>query len=201
MKKQVSSFSLSPENIEYIDAQWEEKGKRNRSHWLDDLITHLRVTSEAKKPQVRSKQFKPPTMDEAADYFLQRGCMVESEVEKFLDFYEMKGWMVGKNKMKDWKAAVRNWLKGKVNEATKQGITKSGRKPNAVEEANNRLLEKYGDTTAQYEREVNQPINTGLDQHQVCGGIPAQMDSSGITIDMDSGDISDDGGADKDFSF
>ena len=29
--------------------------------------------------------------------------------EKFIDFYESKGWMVGKNKMKDWKAAVRTW--------------------------------------------------------------------------------------------
>ena len=29
--------------------------------------------------------------------------------EKFIDFYESKGWMVGKNKMKDWRAAVRTW--------------------------------------------------------------------------------------------
>lgn len=32
--------------------------------------------------------------------------------EKFIDFYSAKGWMIGKNKMKDWKAAVRTWEKG-----------------------------------------------------------------------------------------
>ena len=31
--------------------------------------------------------------------------------EKFVDFYAAKGWMIGKNKMKDWKAAVRTWEK------------------------------------------------------------------------------------------
>jgi hypothetical protein len=35
--------------------------------------------------------------------------------DRFFDFYECKGWMVGKNKMKDWKAAVRNWAKGDSN--------------------------------------------------------------------------------------
>ena len=37
------------------------------------------------------------------------------DAENFLDFYESKGWMVGKNKMKDWKAAVRTWEKKNYN--------------------------------------------------------------------------------------
>ena len=31
------------------------------------------------------------------------------DADRFVDFYESKGWMVGKNKMKDWRAAVRTW--------------------------------------------------------------------------------------------
>ena len=31
------------------------------------------------------------------------------DAERFLDFYAAKGWMIGKNRMKDWRAAVRNW--------------------------------------------------------------------------------------------
>lgn len=31
--------------------------------------------------------------------------------ERFVDYYNSVGWMVGKNKMKDWRAAVRNWVK------------------------------------------------------------------------------------------
>jgi hypothetical protein len=46
------------------------------------------------------------------------------EAERFVNFYESKGWMVGKNKMKDWRAAVRNWARTsqqqtpKTNKAT-----------------------------------------------------------------------------------
>ena len=36
------------------------------------------------------------------------------------DFYESKGWMIGKNRMKDWKAAVRTWEKGKTNSKTER---------------------------------------------------------------------------------
>lgn len=124
MKKQVSSFSLSPKNIEYIDNQWEEKGKRNRSHWLDDLITHLRSQSESKKPPAKRKQFKAPNVLEVQQYMIERGGNPK-EADRFCDFYEMKGWMVGKNKMKDWKAAVRNWLKGKSNETNQQRANES----------------------------------------------------------------------------
>ena len=63
---------------------------------------------EIKKPESR---FTPPTYQEAFDYFSERGFANKLESDKFIDFYEMKGWMVGKTKMKDWKAAVRNWTK------------------------------------------------------------------------------------------
>jgi hypothetical protein len=122
MKMKATSFSLHPDNIAYIDDQWKVKGKRNKSHWLDDLITHLREKSEAAKPKVKAKQFKAPVKEEVHAYMKERGLesglsLIESE--KFCDFYEMKGWMVGKNKMKDWKAAVRNWLKGQSTEVKK----------------------------------------------------------------------------------
>ena len=51
--------------------------------------------------------FIPPTVDEVRSYCQERGNNVNPE--SFIDFYQSKGWMVGKNKMKDWKAAVRNW--------------------------------------------------------------------------------------------
>ena len=57
--------------------------------------------------------FKPPTLDEVTAYMLDRECFSTIEAEKFCDFYASKGWKVGKNPMKDWKAAVRNWLRGR----------------------------------------------------------------------------------------
>lgn len=54
-----------------------------------------------------SRRFTPPTATDVARYAAEKGLRIDAE--KFCDFYESKGWMVGKNKMKDWKAAVRNW--------------------------------------------------------------------------------------------
>ena len=65
----------------------------------------------------KRKLFKPPTIEEVQEYCCERKNNVNAEA--FVDFYESKGWMVGKNKMKDWKAAVRTWERGN-NSGTKQ---------------------------------------------------------------------------------
>ena len=61
------------------------------------------------KEGVRAARFTPPTVDEVREYCRERGNTVDAE--RFVDFYAAKGWMVGKNRMKDWKAAVRTWEK------------------------------------------------------------------------------------------
>lgn len=53
--------------------------------------------------------FTPPSVEEVREYCHERNNAIDPE--NFVDFYTSKGWMVGKNKMKDWKAAVRNWEK------------------------------------------------------------------------------------------
>lgn len=58
-----------------------------------------------------NKSFKPPTLEEVKSYCLERGNNVDCD--RFVDHYTAKGWMIGKNKMKDWKAAVRTWEKPK----------------------------------------------------------------------------------------
>ncbi len=50
--------------------------------------------------------FTPPTIEEVRAYCVERKNTVDPG--RFIDFYEAKGWRVGKNKMKDWKAALRN---------------------------------------------------------------------------------------------
>lgn len=62
--------------------------------------------------ETKSKRtnFIPPTLDEVEQYCIERNNNVDSQ--SFIDFYESKGWMIGKNKMKDWKAAVRTWERG-----------------------------------------------------------------------------------------
>ena len=53
--------------------------------------------------------FTPPTVEEVRAYCNERNNGIDAEA--FVTFYESKGWMIGKNKMKDWKAAVRTWEK------------------------------------------------------------------------------------------
>jgi len=54
-----------------------------------------------------NKRFKKPTIDEIILYCVERNSSVQAA--EFYDFYESKNWYIGKNKMKDWKAAVRTW--------------------------------------------------------------------------------------------
>lgn len=61
---------------------------------------------KADKPPTH-RRFFPPTVNEVKVYCKEQGYSVDAE--RFVDHYESNGWMVGKNKMKDWKAAVRNW--------------------------------------------------------------------------------------------
>lgn len=58
-------------------------------------------------------RFNAPTLHDVMSYMMAQGLSdhLMTESEKFMDFYDSKGWMVGKNKMKDWEAAARNWIK------------------------------------------------------------------------------------------
>lgn len=74
---------------------------------------------EKEKVKDNNKIFKPPSVDDVRAYCTERGNNVDPQ--SFVDFYESKGWMIGKNKMKDWKAAVRTWERGETK--TRQGET------------------------------------------------------------------------------
>jgi hypothetical protein len=55
----------------------------------------------------KRKRFVPPTLEDVRAYCQERCNGVDAE--RFIDYYTANGWLVGKNKMKDWKAAVRTW--------------------------------------------------------------------------------------------
>lgn len=58
--------------------------------------------------------FIKPTIEEIKEYCSKRENDIDAE--RFFDFYEAKGWMVGKNKMRDWKAGVRTWERNNKKE-------------------------------------------------------------------------------------
>ena len=61
------------------------------------------------KGKKESCRFLPPTVDDVKAYCQERNSTVDAE--RFVDFYSSKGWKVGSQPMKDWKAAVRTWEK------------------------------------------------------------------------------------------
>ena len=71
------------------------------------------------KENIKRKIFQAPTVEDVRKYCVERGNKVDPQ--SFIDFYESKGWMIGKNHMKDWKAAVRTWERSETK--TRQGET------------------------------------------------------------------------------
>lgn len=71
-----------------------------------------------------SGRFTPPTPEEIKAYCIERNNRVDPV--RFFDFYSSKGWMVGKNKMKDWKAAVRTWEKDSKGVSNAESSNNSG---------------------------------------------------------------------------
>ena len=70
-----------------------------------------------RKSTTQAKAFVKPTVEEVKAYCVERKNNVSPD--KFIDFYESKGWLIGKNPMKDWKACVRTWEKGSTSPPNK----------------------------------------------------------------------------------
>lgn len=71
---------------------------------------------EGKKDRV-CRTFVPPTISDIVAYAHEAGLRVDAD--RFWNYYQSNGWMVGRNKMKDWKATVRNWAAKQTEEKTK----------------------------------------------------------------------------------
>ena len=75
-------------------------------------------------------RFKKPNLLDIKNYCLERQNNVDAEA--FIDFYDSKDWKIGKNKMKDWKAAIRTWER---RETKKPTMSKLDSQINAWQEA------------------------------------------------------------------
>lgn len=70
------------------------------------------------KPPTRSR-FSPPSAEQVREYCTEKGYTLDAD--RFVDYYTSNGWMVGKNRMKDWKAAVRTWSRKEIPNNGKTG--------------------------------------------------------------------------------
>jgi hypothetical protein len=97
----------------FIEFQYGALNENSRPHAsvikiLEKYKLYGNQTPEISEPKPKKrKSFNKPTVEQIKEYCKERNNTVDGET--FFDFYESKGWLVGKTKMKDWKAAVRNW--------------------------------------------------------------------------------------------
>lgn len=81
------------------------------------------ISSENSDSPTKTKRFVIPTVEEVKEYCDQRKNNVNAN--KFHDHYSANGWMVGKNKMKDWKSAVRTWENSDFSSSNNKAVQQS----------------------------------------------------------------------------
>ena len=111
-KEQKAQLEYDENNAYRLIAEYApEAVKTIRRRAVDEPLTQVRLGKGSLgkgsgdiEPQ---KRFAKPTIEEVQAYCLERGKGVDAQ--KWYDYYSANGWKVGKNPMKDWKAAVRTW--------------------------------------------------------------------------------------------
>lgn len=98
----------------YVESAIQFKADLNNSSMQDGtLVQHTNIENKYINNnslyKKSSSRFQKPSLDEIRQYCISRGNKVDPE--QFFNFYESKGWIIGKSPMKDWRAAVRTWEK------------------------------------------------------------------------------------------
>ena len=101
----VTLHDVTCNNVTALEKELEIEKELETETEEANASTCARACEDEKKP---AKRFQKPTLDELIAY-KQKANLVLVDCEAFYDFYESKGWVIGKNPMKDWQAAMRNW--------------------------------------------------------------------------------------------
>lgn len=108
-----SDFELDSEGVSESVSVSDSGFEKDKSVNAEKENKQRKAASAAKHAKACAR-FVPPTVDEVRDYCWERNNGIDAE--DFVDFYQSKNWMVGKNKMSDWKASVRTWERKKARE-------------------------------------------------------------------------------------
>lgn len=99
------------ERMQIKDAKSRQAREAALTRWKRYKSSSNKKTAKKQKTKITPKasrtKFAPPALEEVSNYCNERQNSIDAS--KFIDFYAAKGWMIGKNQMKDWRAAVRTW--------------------------------------------------------------------------------------------
>jgi len=114
IKEEVDRYHENSARNKQIALDREAKRREdstNRAQSVNEPTPNQEPRTTNQEPVTKEKKgrFTPPSIFELQEYISEK--TLNADPEAFIDFYESKGWMIGKNKMKSWKAAARTWSK------------------------------------------------------------------------------------------
>lgn len=132
--------------------------KQGKSHikYVEGVLKNKMLEENIPANNPKRKRFVKPTLSEIEQYCIERKNNVNAE--QFFDYYESNGWKVGKNSMKDWKAAVRTWERSEYR--------KPNFKKNSKEDALNdmrTLMNEYGGVNEQSNEPSTEDTGSTID--------------------------------------
>jgi hypothetical protein len=108
--------STSPKVVSCIKSELCVVKDRVLIEYVNGMYTASQEEQEQEEEEEQDNKFKKPTIEEIALYMEEKG--MNNVSERFYNFYEAKGWMIGKNSIKNWKACVSTWKDGNLKTAT-----------------------------------------------------------------------------------
>ena len=117
-----TDMHILPSSVKNRVRQNTEFGKKPSSVKSVDIINTNNTKEIPNKDKEIPSIFRKPNFEEVKAYCDERGNKVDPQ--RFIDYYESKGWKVGKSSMKDWKAAVRTWEKNDFQKSAPTQITR-----------------------------------------------------------------------------
>ena len=110
----------------------EQNGNITETHNHNHNHSHNHTSSEE---DGKVRRCTPPTAEQVNEYATKFGMKIDAQ--RFVDFYSSKGWKVGSSPMKDWQAAVRNWV----------SRDKKGKKDDKSDLINQLIAHTYGEAS------------------------------------------------------
>lgn len=112
----IENKESSPLQGASIDLQRSPSNGNGKGKILNNTI----FISETKKDKKERSKFQKPTISDIREYCVDKAksepLFAQINAPQFWNYYETRGWMIGKNKIKDWKACVRTWVIRMKNE-------------------------------------------------------------------------------------
>lgn len=110
MQRIANMANASSDEANQANAKFASEDLANQAKFKFNIDLKEKDTPIGVSKEKAQKRFSPPTLEEVKAYIADHKYPVDAE--RWFDYYTANGWKVGKNPMKDWKAAIRTWTKG-----------------------------------------------------------------------------------------